>query len=196
MSIDILATMAGAFLFRGAYSAYNVVTKKSDGPLSISEVYLSRANLSIEKVVAKRYQEPHDFVVNEIDGYLAKEVRKLYDEQNYNHAVADAIQYFVEEVQKKAKIRDESKYGVNLMSHAFGIEGVLRTQKRLITITDKDFNEGIKFTAMGLITRHRNPIIHKSTSRHPYTRLECLNVLTTVNMLLRDLEKCKYFKKK
>jgi len=162
----------------------------------IKQIYLSRANLSTEKVVATRHQEPHDFVVNEIDGYLVKEVKKLYDEQNYNHAAHDAIQHFVEKVQKKAKIYDESKYGVDLMSNVFGEKGVLRTQKRVITPTDKDFNEGIKFTAMGLMKRHRNPLIHKSVSRHPYTRLECLNVLTTVNMLLRDLEKCIYYKKK
>lgn len=60
--------------------------------------------------------------------------------------------------------------------------------------TDKDFQDGIKFISGGLMSAIRNPTAHESAITWPIDKQDCLDILSLIKFLYRQLDKSVYYK--
>ena len=60
--------------------------------------------------------------------------------------------------------------------------------------TDTDVQDGIKFLSAGLMQAIRNPTAHEPAILWPINKQDCLDVLSLISFLFRQLDKAVYFK--
>jgi uncharacterized protein (TIGR02391 family) len=72
-------------------------------------------------------------------------------------------------------------------------EGVLKITK-CVTETDKNVQDGIKFLSAGLMQAIRNPTAHEPALDWPIIKEDCLDLLSFLSFLLRQLDATVYFK--
>ncbi len=122
---------------------------------------------------------------------VIQHARGLFLQGNYFHAVFEAAKAYNVEVRQKAK---SNKDGQALMLDVFGADkGVLKITA-CMTDTDRNVQEGVKFLSAGLMQAIRNPTAHEPALDWPISREDCLDVLSFLTFLFRQLDKATYFK--
>lgn len=121
---------------------------------------------------------------------IVKHCRKLFLQGNYFHAVFEAAKVYNALVKEKAR---SNKDGAALMLEVWGCDkGVLK-----ITFcssqTDRDVQNGIKFLSAGLMQAIRNPTAHEPALHWPINKQDCLDILSFVSFLFRQLDKAVYY---
>lgn len=134
-------------------------------------------------------QEIKDFMSRGFHQEIHRHCNKLFQQKNYFHAVFEAAKAYNKKVQEKSK---SSKDGQSLMMEAWTSTGVLKiTQCQ--TETDKNIQEGIKFLSAGLMQALRNPTAHEPALDWPISREDCLDMLSFISYLFRQLDKAVYY---
>ena len=59
--------------------------------------------------------------------------------------------------------------------------------------TDKNIQDGIKYLSAGLMRAMRNPTAHEPALHWPITKEDCLDMLSFVSFLFRQLDKAVYY---
>jgi len=122
---------------------------------------------------------------------VTKHAQKLYLQGNYFHAVFEACKAYNQQVKQKAQ---SDKDGNALMLEVWGCEkGVLKVTQ-CNSQTDKDVQDGIKFLSAGLMGAIRNPTAHEPALLWPIDKQDCLDILSFISFLFRQLDKAVYFK--
>lgn len=120
-----------------------------------------------------------------------KHSRDLFLQGNYFHAVFEACKVYNLLVKEKAQT---SKDGAPLMLEVWGCEkGVLKITA-CTSQTDKDIQDGVKFLSAGLMQAIRNPTAHEPALLWPISKQDCLDILSFVSFLFRQLDKAVYYK--
>ena len=130
-----------------------------------------------------------DFYSRNFHTEVYKHSSKLYSEGNYFHAVFEATKVYNKSVREKSKL---NKNGQSLMMEAWTSSGVLKATA-CKTETDKNVQEGIKFLSAGLMQAIRNPTAHEPALHWPISKEDCLDMLSFISYLFRQLDKAVYF---
>lgn len=132
-----------------------------------------------------------EFLKRNFHPEVIKHSQKLFIQENFFHAVFESTKAYNKDVKAKS-ISD--KDGQTLMLGVWGCEtGVLKiTQCK--SQTDKDFQDGIKFISGGLMSAIRNPTAHEPAITWPIDKQDCLDILSLVSFLYRQLDKAVYYK--
>lgn len=131
-----------------------------------------------------------DFHVRSFHQEIYKHCSKLYAQNNYFHAVFEAAKVYNKKVQEKAQ---SDKDGQGLMMEAWTTNGVLKVTA-CKTETDRNIQEGTKFLSAGLMQAMRNPTAHEPALNWPISKEDCLDMLSFLSYLFRQLDKAVYFK--
>jgi uncharacterized protein (TIGR02391 family) len=119
-----------------------------------------------------------------------KHSKKLFLDGYYFHAVFEACKAYNRSVQDKAQ---SSRDGQALMLEVWPPEGVLKLTK-CVSDTDKNVQHGIKFLSAGLMQAVRNPTAHEPALDWPIKKEDCLDLLSFISFLFRQLDAAVYFK--
>lgn len=133
-----------------------------------------------------------DFYTRNFHQEIHKHCSKLYAQGNYFHAVFEAAKVYNKKVQGKAQSNND---GQSLMMEAWTTNGVLKITA-CKTDTDKNVQEGIKFLSAGLMQAMRNPTAHEPALDWPISKEDCLDMLSFISYLFRQLDKAVYYKGK
>lgn len=122
---------------------------------------------------------------------VVRHARALFLQGNHFHAVFEACKAYNADVRAKAK---SLKDGQALMLEVWGSDkGVLKVTP-CISETDRNVQDGIKVLSAGLMQAMRNPTAHEPALDWPIAREDCLDILSFVSFLFRQLDKAAYFK--
>lgn len=122
---------------------------------------------------------------------VVQHARALFLQGNYFHAVFEAAKAYNVEVQQKAR---SPKDGQALMLDVLSADkGVLKITT-CVTDTDRNVQDGVKFLSGGLMQAIRNPTAHEPALDWPISREDCLDVLSFLSFLFRQIDKATYFK--
>lgn len=120
---------------------------------------------------------------------VVKHCKNLFLQGNYFHAVFEACKAYNLLVKQKAK---SSQDGGQLMLNVWGCEkGVLKITP-CISETDENIQNGIKFLSAGLMWAIRNPTAHEPALHWPINKQDCLDILSFISFLFRQLDKAVY----
>jgi len=131
-----------------------------------------------------------DFLARNFHEKIHQHCRKLFLQENYFHAVFEAAKVYNKYVQEKAQ---SEKDGQSLMLEVISVNGVLKLNKG-VTQTEKNVQEGVKFLSAGLMQAMRNPTAHEPALDWPIGKEDCLDMLSFISYLFRQLDKAVYFK--
>lgn len=122
---------------------------------------------------------------------VIKHSKDLFLQGNYFHAVFEACKAYNLLVKQKAQ---SVKDGAPLMLEVWGCEkGVLKITP-CASQTDTDVQDGIKFLSAGIMQAIRNPTAHEPALLWPINKQDCLDILSFISFLFRQLDKAVYFK--
>lgn len=122
---------------------------------------------------------------------VVKHSESLFLQENYFHAVFEASKAYNMIVKQKAQ---SSRDGAALMLEVWGCDkGVLRVTACL-SETDTNVQDGIKFLSAGLMQAIRNPTAHEPALHWPINKQDCLDILSFISFLFRQLDKATYTK--
>jgi uncharacterized protein (TIGR02391 family) len=131
-----------------------------------------------------------EFLKRNFHSEVNKHSQRLFLQSNYFHAVFESVKSYNKDVKIKAK---SDKDGQALMLQVWGSEnGVLKITP-CQTQTDKDYQDGIKFISGGLMSAIRNPTAHEPAISWPIDKQDCLDVLSLISFLYRQLDKSVFF---
>lgn len=117
--------------------------------------------------------------------------QRLFAQGNYFHAVFESSKAYYKDV----KIKSQSdKDGQQLMLNVWGCDNGVLKATTCQSQTDKDFQDGIKFISGGLMGAIRNPIAHEPAITWPIDKQDCLDILSLISFLYRQLDKAIYYK--
>lgn len=132
-----------------------------------------------------------EFLKRNFHSEVIRHSQKLFTQGNFFHAVFEAAKAYNKDVKGKAL---SDKDGQPLMLGVWGCDtGVLKVTK-CETQTDKDFQDGIKFISGGLMSAIRNPTAHEPAITWPIDKQDCLDILSLISFLYRQLDKSVYYK--
>ncbi len=132
-----------------------------------------------------------EFLKRNFHSEVVKHSQKLFTQENYFHAVFESSKAYNRDVKTKSL---SSKDGQPLMLSVWGAEtGVLKVTP-CESQTDKDFQDGIKFIAGGIMSAIRNPTAHEPAITWPIDKQDCLDILSLISFLYRQLDKSVYYK--
>lgn len=164
------------------------------------EIGKSKFNDQIFEIL-KNNGMPHNILYKDsLDKFLErnfhqeihKHSRKLFLQGNYFHAVFEAAKAYNYSVKEKSQ---SDKDGFKLMMDVFDSKnGVLKATK-CETQTDLSIQEGIKFLSSGLMRAIRNPTAHEPAVTWPISSQDCLDILSFISYLFRQLDKSVYYKR-
>lgn len=120
---------------------------------------------------------------------IHKHCLKLYCQGNYFHAAFEAAKVYNKKVQEKSRSK---KDGQALMMEVWTTLGVLKVTP-CQTETDRNIQEGIKFLSAGLMQAMRNPTAHEPALDWPISKEDCLDMLSFISYLFRQLDKAVYY---
>lgn len=130
------------------------------------------------------------FVNREFHDEIHKHSRRLFLQGNYFHAVFEAAKAYNRAVKDKSH---SEKDGFQLMMDVFNSSsGVLKVTK-CETETDRSVQDGIKFLSAGLMQAIRNPTAHEPAVMWPINKQDCLDILSFISFLFRQLDKAAYY---
>jgi len=130
----------------------------------------------------------HPFDSRNIHTDLPPKVRALFDDGHFPQATELAFKYLDKEIQRHSGLTTES--GFKLMMAAFDGATPKVKLNALVTISEKDEQEGFRFVFAGGMKGIRNPRAHDpGIVDDPDT---CLDHLSFVSLLLRRLEQAGY----
>ena len=118
-----------------------------------------------------------------------KHCRGLFVQGNYFHSVFEAAKVYNKLVQQKS---NSQKDGQKLMLDVFSLNGVLKLN-RGESQTDKNIQDGVRFLSAGLMQALRNPTAHEPALDWPISKKDCLDMLSFISYLLRQLDVAVYF---
>lgn len=121
---------------------------------------------------------------------VIKHCQNLFVQGNYFHAVFEACKLYNKLVREKAI---NSKDGEALMMEVWGWQGGVLKVTACQSETDKNVQDGIKFLSAGLMRAMRNPTAHEPALHWPITKEDCLDMLSFVSFLFRQLDKSVYY---
>ncbi len=131
------------------------------------------------------------FLSRDFHAEVHKHSRNLFLQGNYFHSVFEAAKAYNYTVKEKSQ---SSKDGVPLMMDVFnGKGGVLKVTK-CVTETDMNVQDGIKFLSSGLMQAIRNPTAHEPAITWPIDKQDCLDILSFISFLFRQLDGASYYK--
>lgn len=131
------------------------------------------------------------FAARDFHASVVQHARNLFLQANYFHAVFEAAKAYNAEVRRKAQ---STKDGQALMLEVLGSEkGVLKITA-CMTDTDRNVQDGVKFLSAGLMQAVRNPTAHEPALDWPIAREDCLDILSFVSFLFRQIDKAVYYK--
>ncbi|MBB6062799.1 uncharacterized protein (TIGR02391 family) [Thermosipho japonicus] len=134
-------------------------------------------------------QDLNEFNARNFHSEVVKHARKLFLQKNYFHAVFEASKAYNKAVKEKAC---SNKEGASLMMEVWGCKGVLKIT-RCETDTDENVQDGVKFLSSGLMRAIRNPTAHEPALDWPIDKQECLEILSLISFLFRQLDKAVYY---
>ena len=120
---------------------------------------------------------------------INKHCRKLYGEQNYFHAVFEAVKVYNNLVKSKTQIDDD---GQSLMMRAWDPKSGVLKIKSSLSETNMNFHNGIKFLSAGLMSAIRNPTAHEPALDWSIDEQDASEILSLVSFLLRQYDKAIY----
>jgi uncharacterized protein (TIGR02391 family) len=138
------------------------------------------------------YKEDYNlFLSRDFHPEINKHCKELFLQGNYFHAVFEACKAYNLGVKEKSQIL---KDGAPLMLEVWGCErGVLKITP-CSTQTDRDVQDGIKFLSAGLMQAIRNPTAHEPAICWPISKQDCLDILSLISFLFRQLDKSTYYR--
>lgn len=119
-----------------------------------------------------------------------KHAKQLYLDGHFFHAVFETCKAYNKLVQAKSL---STKDGQPLMLDAWSPSGVLKIAD-CASETGRNVQQGVMFLAAGLMQAVRNPTAHEPALDWPIHKEDCLDLLSFVSFLFRQLEKAVYFK--
>jgi uncharacterized protein (TIGR02391 family) len=123
--------------------------------------------------------------------HVIEHCRKLFRQRNYFHAVFEACKVYNKLVREKSQ---SSKDGEALMMDVWGWQNGVLKATPCQSETDQNVQDGIKFLSSGLMRAMRNPTAHEPALHWPITKEDCLDMLSFVSFLFRQLDKSIYYK--
>lgn len=130
-----------------------------------------------------------EFLSRGFHGEVHKHAKQLYLDGHYFHAVFEACKAYNKLVQAKGQ---STKDGQALMMDAWRPEGSLKIAD-CTTETGRNVQQGVMFLAAGLMQAVRNPTAHEPALDWPIRKEDCLDLLSFVSFLFRQLEGAVYF---
>lgn len=117
--------------------------------------------------------------------------QKLFAQGNYFHAVFESAKAYNKDVKTKSQ---SDKDGQSLMLNVWGCQSGVLKVTACQSQTDKDFQDGIKFISGGLMSAIRNPTAHEPAITWPIDKQDCLDILSLISFLYRQLDKSVFYK--
>lgn len=133
-----------------------------------------------------------EFIARGFHPKVIEHCKRLFAQSNYFHAVFEACKVYNRAVQAKA---NSTSNGESLMMNVWGWENGVLKLTPCQTDTDKNVQDGIKFLSAGLMRAMRNPTAHEPALHWPIEKQDCLDMLSFMWFLFRQLDKSVYFKK-
>lgn len=122
----------------------------------------------------------------ELHSKIHSHSKNLFLQGNFFHAVFEACKVYNKEIRLKSQIQ---KDGYHLMMTVWdGKSGQLKITP-CITETDMNVQDGIKFLSAGLMQAVRNPTAHEPAIDWPINKTDCLDLLSFLSFLFRQLDK-------
>lgn len=131
-----------------------------------------------------------DFYSRNFHSEIHKHCRNLYKQKNYFHSVFEAVKAYNNLVKAKTSVDID---GQKLMMLVWGEKGLLKISK-CQNQSERDFEEGIKFLSAGLMSAIRNPTAHEPALFWPISKEDCLDMLSFISYLFRQLDIAVCFK--
>jgi uncharacterized protein (TIGR02391 family) len=122
---------------------------------------------------------------------VCKHSQRLFTQGNYFHAIFESAKAYNKDVKNKSQ---SDKDGQPLMLNVWGCDNGVLKVTTCQTQTDKDFQDGIKFISGGLMSAIRNPTAHEPAITWPIDKQDCLDILSLITFLYRQLDKAVYYK--
>lgn len=135
-------------------------------------------------------EENEYFMNREFHHEVIRHAKDLFIQGNYFHAVFEASKAYNSAVKEKAQ---SDRDGQALMMESWSPAGVLKITA-CQTETDRNVQDGIKFLSAGLMQAIRNPAAHEPAITWPISKQDCLDILSFISFLFRQLDKAVYFK--
>ena len=122
---------------------------------------------------------------------VIKHARSLYMNGHLFHTVFEVAKAYNKAVREKAQ---STKDGQSLMLEVWGWDKGCLKITACQTDTDKNVQDGVKFLSAGLMNAIRNPTAHEPAVDWPISLPDCLDILSFISFLYRQLDKAAYFK--
>ena len=133
----------------------------------------------------------NEFIKRNFHSEVTKHSQKLFMQGNYFHAVFESAKAYNKDVKEKAK---SDKDGQTLMNNVWGCDNGVLKVTACQTQTDKDFQDGIRYISSGLMSAIRNSTAHEPAITWPIDKQDCLDILSLITFLYRQLDKSTYIK--
>lgn len=158
-----------------------------DGWPGISKV-LQNCGISASKLNREEYNR---FMGRGFHAEVIKHAKALYMNGDLFHAVFEAAKAYNKAVRVKAQ---STKDGQSLMLEVWGWDKGCLKITACQTDTDKNVQDGVKFLSAGLMSAIRNPTAHEPAVDWPISLSDCLDILSFISFLYRQLDRAVYFK--
>lgn len=136
-------------------------------------------------------EEYNLFMVRGFHAEVIKHARALYMDGHPFHAVFEVAKGYNKAVREKAR---STKDGQGLMLEVWGWDKGCLKITACQTDTDKNVQDGVKFLSAGLMGAIRNPTAHEPAVDWPISLDDCLDILSFISFLYRQLDKAVYYK--
>ncbi len=122
---------------------------------------------------------------------VIKHAQALYMDGHLFHAVFEAAKAYNKAVREKVQ---SAKDGQSLMLEVWGWDKGCLKITPCLTDTDKNVQDGVKFLSAGLMSAIRNPTAHEPAVDWPISLPDCLDILSFISFLFRQLDTAVFFK--
>jgi uncharacterized protein (TIGR02391 family) len=106
-------------------------------------------------------------------------------EENYFHAVLEAMKGIAERVRKLSGLGSD---GADLMLEAFAVKNPILALNPLVTETEKSEQKGFTNLLIGMFGAIRNPLAHAPKTVWPMPEQDALDILTLISLVHRKLD--------
>ena len=162
------------------------ISRDEDWPV-VSKI-LQDGGIAPGKLNREEYQR---FMGRGFHAEVIKHSRALFMDGHLFHAVFEAAKAYNKAVRDKAK---STKDGQSLMLEVWGWDRGCLKITACQTDTDKNVQDGVKFLSAGLMSAIRNPTAHEPAVDWPISLDDCLDILSFISFLYRQLDEAVYFK--
>ncbi len=132
-----------------------------------------------------------EFFQRKFHHLVSQHAQKLFADRHYFHAVFEVCKVYNKLVKEKAQ---SPKDGQDLMLSAWDAQNGVLKVTACVSETDKNVQDGVKFLSAGMMRAVRNPTAHEPASDWPIDKSECLDMLSFMSFLFRQLDKAQYYK--